>query len=144
MPIAHHSPLPSPISDPFFLYSQNEQESGKCWCDLYVAWSNTGAYLLTFHVPGVALWAGPNFTKVARLAHPGVQVAQWSKTDRYLVTYSYGQSMPNEPPGNIQVSLSWSRLGAESMGGQIQVACVLVWNTNKELLCPDMNGWSVR
>lgn len=124
-----HSPVPLPISDIPFLSFRTEQESGKCWCDLYVAWSNTGAYLLTFHVPGVALWAGPNFTKVARLAHPGVQVAQWSKTDRYLVTYSYGQSMPNEPPGNIQVSLS-CRV-AESMEGHVGGA--FVWTIHKDL-----------
>lgn len=78
------------------------QASGKHWCDLYVSWSNTGAYLLTYHTQGVALWAGPDFVKVARLAHRNVAVAQWSKTDRYLVTYSY-QNMPQEPPGEICV-----------------------------------------
>ena len=45
---------------------------GRYWCDQYVAWSKTGAYLLTYHVQGVALWGGPNFDKVARLAHHGV------------------------------------------------------------------------
>ena len=45
---------------------------GRYWCDQYVAWSKTGAYLLTYHRQGVALWGGPNFDKVARLAHHGV------------------------------------------------------------------------
>lgn len=45
---------------------------GRYWCDWYVTWSNTGAYLLTYHRQGVALWAGPDFNKCARFEHHGV------------------------------------------------------------------------
>jgi len=75
---------------------------GRFWCDQYVAWSKTGAYLLTYHRQGIALWGGPNFEKVARLAHHGVALAHFSNTDRYLVTYSYPQA-PGDGPGHVVV-----------------------------------------
>lgn len=66
-PVAH-PPYPHTHQTP----TAQAAGEGRYWCDQYVAWSKTGAYLLTYHRQGVALWGGPNFDKVARLAHHGV------------------------------------------------------------------------
>lgn len=91
-----------PGGTPELLYGGEREKAmgqGRYWCDQYVTWSKTGAYLLTYHRQGVALWGGPKFEKVARLAHHGVALAQFSNTDRYLVTYSY----PEDGPGHVVV-----------------------------------------
>eukprot|EP00887_Chlorella_sp_A99_P002372 scaffold10.g2372.t1 len=44
------------------------------WSDAYVEWSPHGAFLATVHRQGVQLWGGPEFVRLGRVAHPGVQV----------------------------------------------------------------------
>lgn len=57
-------------------------------------WSPLGTYLVTFHKPGVGLWGGPNFTRIARFPHPGARFIDFSPCENYLVTYS---GMMDEP-----------------------------------------------
>ena len=61
-------------------------------------WSPQGSYLATVHSRGIAIWGGPNFQKVARFNHPGVQYIDFSPCEKYLVTFS-----PN-PPKNTEDS----------------------------------------
>jgi len=60
------------------------------WTESYVKWSPQGSYLATFHSKGIALWGGPGFQKIARLAHPGVQFIDFSPCEKYIVTFSPG------------------------------------------------------
>ena len=58
------------------------------WTESYVKWSPQGSYFATFHSKGIALWGGPGFQKIARLAHPGVQFVDFSPCEKYIVTFS--------------------------------------------------------
>ena len=58
------------------------------WTESYVKWSPQGSYFATFHSKGIALWGGPGFQKIARLAHPGVQFIDFSPCEKYIVTFS--------------------------------------------------------
>lgn len=58
------------------------------WTDSYFQWSPFGTILGTVHAPGAALWAGPNFDRLNRFMHPGVQLMDFSPFERYLVTWS--------------------------------------------------------
>ena len=52
------------------------------WTDTYVRWSPLGTYLATFHRQGVALWGGPEFERLARFGHNGVQLIDFSPCER--------------------------------------------------------------
>lgn len=65
-----------------------EKVGGKQWCSQYVLWSPQGTYLATFHQPGIALWAGDKYEKVARIPHAGVKIAVFSPNEKYLLTVS--------------------------------------------------------
>jgi len=67
------------------------------WTESYVKWSPQGSYFATFHSKGIALWGGPGFQKIARLAHPGVQFIDFSPCEKYIVTFS-----PNIDPRLIE------------------------------------------
>jgi translation initiation factor 3 subunit B len=58
------------------------------WSDKFVLWSPRGSYLATVHRQGVALWGGPDFERLARFAHPGVQRVDFSPGEKFLVTFS--------------------------------------------------------
>jgi len=58
------------------------------WSDKFVLWSPRGSYLATVHRQGVALWGGPDFERLARFAHPGVQRVDISPGEKYLITFS--------------------------------------------------------
>jgi len=56
-----------------------------------VKWTPLGSYLVTFHAKGVIFHGGDDFQECGRLAHTGVQVADFSANERYAVTWN-GQS----------------------------------------------------
>ncbi|KAM0745762.1 translation initiation factor eIF-3b [Meredithblackwellia eburnea MCA 4105] len=58
------------------------------WTDTYFQWSPYGTLLATIHGPGVALWAGPQFQRLNRFAHPEVKLVDFSPYERYMVTWS--------------------------------------------------------
>lgn len=62
-------------------------------------WSPQGSYLATVHGRGIAIWGGPQFQKVARFNHPGVQFIDFSPCEKYLVTFS-----PNVPRNTEDIS----------------------------------------
>lgn len=59
-----------------------------CWTESYVQWSTRGHYIATIHRQGAALWGGPQFPRLQRFAHPGVQFLDFSPYEKYLVTGS--------------------------------------------------------
>ncbi|KAI8321826.1 translation initiation factor eIF-3b [Martensiomyces pterosporus] len=61
------------------------------WTETYVQWSPLGSYMCTFHRQGLVLWGGPSWKKLLRFVHLGVKLADFSPSERYLVTWS------NEP-----------------------------------------------
>eukprot|EP00929_Paragymnodinium_shiwhaense_P034777 TRINITY_DN1887_c0_g2_i1.p2 TRINITY_DN1887_c0_g2~~TRINITY_DN1887_c0_g2_i1.p2 ORF type:complete len:705 (+),score=242.91 TRINITY_DN1887_c0_g2_i1:96-2210(+) len=67
---------------------EREKRTGKIWCDWYVQWSPGGSYLVTMHKPGIALWAGPNFEKKARIAHDSVKFVQFSPSEEFVLTWN--------------------------------------------------------
>lgn len=64
------------------------------WTESFVQWSPQGNVLATVHRQGCAVWGGPQFARLARFAHPGVQLIDFSPNERYLLSYS-----PIEPRG---------------------------------------------
>jgi len=91
------------------------------WTESYVAWSPHGSYLATFHTEGVALWGGPEFSKLARFRHPGVKLIDFSPCEKYLVTAS-PQFQENDDPKDPQCIIVWDiRNGTKLRGflGQV-------------------------
>jgi translation initiation factor 3 subunit B len=64
------------------------QEVRERWTESYIKWSPMGSYMATCHSRGIALWGGPQFQKVARFNHPGVQFIDFSPCEKYIVTFS--------------------------------------------------------
>lgn len=58
------------------------------WTESYVQYSTYGTYLATFHRQGIALWGGPQWERLARFAHPGVKLIDFSPKENYLVSFS--------------------------------------------------------
>jgi translation initiation factor 3 subunit B len=75
---------------------EREKANGKLWCDWKVQWSPQGTYLATFHAQGIALWAGPEFTKKVRFGHKDVKHIQFSPDENFLLTWN-GSSPYDEP-----------------------------------------------
>ncbi|XP_060522683.1 eukaryotic translation initiation factor 3 subunit B [Cylas formicarius] len=71
-----------------------EERNG--WSITYVKWSPLGTYLCTFHKPGIALWAGPNFTQYRKFAHFHAQFIDFSPCEKYVVSYA-PQGDPQKP-----------------------------------------------
>ncbi len=61
---------------------------GRSWTERQVDWSASGSYLVTYHEPGIGLWGGANFARIARLTHDRVAHARFSPCDRYVLTAS--------------------------------------------------------
>ncbi|KZF26837.1 eukaryotic translation initiation factor 3 subunit B [Xylona heveae TC161] len=59
------------------------------WTESFVQWSPQGTYLISVHAQGVQLWAGPNWTRQKRFAHPFVNLVDFSPNENYLVTWSH-------------------------------------------------------
>lgn len=60
----------------------------KQWTDSFAAWSPRGTFVATFHQQGVAIWGGPEFSKISRVAHAGVIRIEFSPCERYMVTFN--------------------------------------------------------
>ncbi|KAK9467641.1 hypothetical protein V1512DRAFT_261633 [Lipomyces arxii] len=58
------------------------------WTERNVVWSPLGTYLCSVHEQGIQLWGGEQFSRKARLVHPGVQLLDFSPCENYLVTWS--------------------------------------------------------
>eukprot|EP00434_Breviolum_minutum_P024510 symbB.v1.2.021649.t1/scaffold1746.1/size103363/7 len=86
------------IGEPDLCYGgEREKRTGKIWCDWQVQWSPLGHFLATFHKQGVALWAGPEFTKKIRFAHDGVKHLEFSPTEEYALTWNGTGALENDP-----------------------------------------------
>eukprot|EP00598_Pedospumella_elongata_P000736 CAMPEP_0184967208 /NCGR_PEP_ID=MMETSP1098-20130426/659_1 /TAXON_ID=89044 /ORGANISM="Spumella elongata, Strain CCAP 955/1" /LENGTH=770 /DNA_ID=CAMNT_0027488627 /DNA_START=35 /DNA_END=2347 /DNA_ORIENTATION=+ len=76
--------------DPNLVYGgEREKQGGKVWCESYVSWSPQGAYLATFHAPGIKLWGGNDFASLGKYMHPKVEELSFSPCEKYLITYRY-------------------------------------------------------
>ncbi|KAF8820624.1 putative eukaryotic translation initiation factor [Cardiosporidium cionae] len=75
--------------DPVMVYNGNREraEGKRVWTDFRVQWSPQGSYLATFHRPGIALWAGPNFEKKVRFEHKDVKQIDFSPNEEYVLTW---------------------------------------------------------
>jgi len=65
-----------------------ESVDGRHWVERQIQFSPTGAYLVTFHNQGIALWGGPEFERICKFAHNNVAKVAFSPCERYLVTMS--------------------------------------------------------
>lgn len=75
---------------------EREKASGKVWCDWRVHWSPQGSYLATFHQPGIALWAGPEFEKKVRLPHHNVREIDFSPNEEFVLMWNGSQAQDND------------------------------------------------
>lgn len=75
---------------------EREKQQKKIWCDWKVQWSPYGSYLATFHQPGIALWAGPDFQKKVRFAHDSVRYIEFSPTEDHILTWNGSHSSEND------------------------------------------------
>ncbi|GFR78417.1 eukaryotic translation initiation factor 3 subunit B, partial [Elysia marginata] len=100
------------------------------WTETYVRWSPQGTYLATFHQKGIALWGGPDFTRIMKFGHQGVQLIDFSPCERYLVTFSPLQDSHDDP----QAIIIWDILsGVKKRGfhcGSRSTWPIFKWNHN--------------
>lgn len=61
----------------------------KHWTEGFVQWSPLGTYLTSIHPQGAQLWGGRSWTRQKRLAHPGVNLIDYSPNENYIVTWSH-------------------------------------------------------
>ncbi len=79
------------------------EEARDRWTESYIRWSPMGSYLATVHSKGIALWGGPDFQRISRFSHPGVQLIDFSPCEKYIITFS-----PRVDPrftGKLDISL---------------------------------------
>lgn len=77
-----------------------EVEERESWTESHIKFSPKGSYLATCHKQGIALWGGPEFTRLGRFKHPNVTYFQFSPCERYFVTYSK-TPISSEDPQNL-------------------------------------------
>ncbi|KAJ1933722.1 Translation initiation factor 3 subunit b, partial [Kickxella alabastrina] len=58
------------------------------WTERFVKWSPLGSFMCTIHYQGLVLWGGPSWKKLARFVHLNIKMADFSPSERYLVTWS--------------------------------------------------------
>ena len=75
------------------------------WTESYVQWSPRGNYITTVHRQGIALWGGPQFARLARMQHPGVQFLEYSPGEKYIATCSVTE--PTNPRESVAVAVSF-------------------------------------
>ncbi|KAJ2160049.1 Translation initiation factor 3 subunit b [Coemansia sp. RSA 552] len=63
-------------------------KSRQNWTESYVQWSPLGSYMGTLHRQGLVLWGGPSWAKLMRVVHLDIKTADFSPSERYLVTTS--------------------------------------------------------
>jgi len=71
---------------------EREKKQKKIWCDSKVQWSPQGSFIVTFHKPGIALWAGPNYEKKVRMAHESVKQLEFSPDEEFVLTWNGSHS----------------------------------------------------
>jgi translation initiation factor 3 subunit B len=59
------------------------------WTESFVQWSPQGTFLTSIHAQGVQLWGGKAWSRQKRFAHPGVNLVDFSPTEKYLTTWSH-------------------------------------------------------
>lgn len=53
-----------------------------------VYWSSKGSFFVTIHKPGIQIWGGSEWKKIAKFPHANVEFVHFSNTEKYLVTMS--------------------------------------------------------
>eukprot|EP01120_Amphizonella_sp_Union-15-10_P013936 TRINITY_DN6582_c0_g1_i1.p1 TRINITY_DN6582_c0_g1~~TRINITY_DN6582_c0_g1_i1.p1 ORF type:complete len:668 (+),score=165.09 TRINITY_DN6582_c0_g1_i1:58-2061(+) len=86
------------------------------WTDSFIAWSPLGTYLVTLHRLGVILWGGPNWDKIQKLPHEGVNLIDFSPNERYLITYSSFKAEKDDPKDPQSFFVWDTRTGAKLRG----------------------------
>ncbi|KAF1996071.1 eukaryotic translation initiation factor 3 [Amniculicola lignicola CBS 123094] len=59
------------------------------WTESFVQWSPQGTYLISMHAQGVQLWGGKAWSRQKRFAHPGVNLVDFSPSEKYFTTWSH-------------------------------------------------------
>ncbi|KAF2876811.1 eukaryotic translation initiation factor-like protein 3 subunit B [Massariosphaeria phaeospora] len=59
------------------------------WTESFVQWSPQGTFLTSIHAQGVQLWGGKAWSRQKRFAHPGVNLVDFSPTEKYITTWSH-------------------------------------------------------
>lgn len=59
------------------------------WTESFVQWSPQGTFLTSMHAQGVQLWGGKAWSRQKRFAHPGVNLVDFSPSEKYLTTWSH-------------------------------------------------------
>jgi translation initiation factor 3 subunit B len=100
-------------NDPYYMANENgrslqnagerHKAEGKNWTELGVQWSSKGTYLSTFHNPGILLWGGDEFNRLARFGHAGVKLVQFSPQENFVVTCNTRDKKNPGEPDCIQV-----------------------------------------
>ncbi|EMR11508.1 hypothetical protein PNEG_00521 [Pneumocystis murina B123] len=99
------------------------------WTETYIHWSPLGTYLASFHRPGIQLWGGESWGKIARFPHPSVKLIDFSPCERYLVTWSNEPipCYPEDHPGRLT-------FGSEDEGKSI-----IIWDIKTGVLLKSFN-----
>mmetsp|Transcript_36181 Transcript_36181/g.84827 ORF Transcript_36181/g.84827 Transcript_36181/m.84827 type:complete len:709 (-) Transcript_36181:75-2201(-) len=84
---------------------EREKEQKKIWCDWKVQWSPQGSYVVTFHQQGVALWAGPEFTKKQRFPHASAKYVEFSPTEEFILTWNGAHASDKDAASNSAVCI---------------------------------------
>jgi len=61
------------------------------WTDFFFEWSPRGNLMATTHRQGVALWGGPEFARLQKIAHEGVRFLQFSPAEEYMASLSVAE-----------------------------------------------------
>jgi translation initiation factor 3 subunit B len=79
--------------------------------------------LATFHDRGIALWAGEEFNQFMRFTHHGVQLIDFSPSEKYLVTCN-----PNRAGVDDQALIIWCvRSGQKKRSFTCERSMTLLW-----------------
>lgn len=74
------------------------------WTESFVQWSPQGTMIATMHRQGVALWGGPTFERIARIAHANVRFIDFSPNEKFVCTYTSHE--PRGPHETFTVNLN--------------------------------------
>jgi len=59
------------------------------WTESFVQWSPQGTFLTSLHAQGVQLWGGSAWSRQKRFSHPGVNLVDFSPSEKYVTTWSH-------------------------------------------------------
>ncbi|KAH3670883.1 hypothetical protein OGAPHI_000594 [Ogataea philodendri] len=88
-------------------------ESRAHWTSASMRFSPKGTYLFSFFPGGVQAWGGEKFDRIRRFVHPGVQLLDFSPTEKFLVTLSPEPISipPEDHPARAQCLFSADSVG---------------------------------